>query len=430
MKKKLLILTIMLLTFNACILKIHAASMSISASSTTVTVGTTVTIYPKVSGLAGKFSLFSSNSSVLSGGGSGWCESSGCGEGLSSTMYFKAVAPGTATITFSTSVVSTTDGEGGEYSNSRSITITVVNKNNGGGNNSSNNSGGNNSIDINKTYSKDNYLKFLDVDGYDITPKFDKNTLEYKLELDSDVTKINVKATPSDENATVKGAGEVTVSEGTNTISIVVTAENGNERTYKIIANVKDKNPIKVKIGKKEYTVVKKKELLGTKEGYKEKEIEIKGIKIPALYNEVTKVTLVGLKDSTGKIKLYSYDSKTGKYSVYTEFKFDIMNLYVHDAPKNKYQKTKIKINDTEVTAYKIKGVDDYYLLYATNMSTGYEGYYLYDSKENSVQRYNEEMLSKLMSEKNKYFTIVIVLSCVCFLCMVFMLIQLNKGRK
>ena len=254
--------------------------------------------------------------------------------------------------------------------------------------------------------------------------------MEYKLDLDSDVTKINIKAEANDENANIKGIGEVAVSEGINTINIVVTAENGNERTYKIIANVEDKKPIKVKIGKKQYTVVKSKEALGTREGYIEKEIEIKGIKVPALYNEITKVTLVGLKDDKGKIKLYSYDTKNGKYSVYNEFKFDIMNLYIHNAPKNKYKKTKIKINDSEITAYKIKGVDDYYLLYATNMSTGYEGYYLYDSKENSVQRYNEEMLSKLMSEKNKYFTIVIVLSCVCFLCMAFMLIQLNKGKK
>ena len=405
--------------------------MSLTASSTTVTVGSTVTIYPKVSGLSGKFVVNSSNESVLSGGSTGWCEGTICDFNGLSHVIFKATNVGTTVVTFSTSVVSISDGEGGEYSNSRSITINVVNRNTG--NNSTSNNGNSNSkkpIDINKKYSSDNYLKFLDVDDYDITPKFDKDTLEYKLDLDSDVTKINIKAEANDENANIKGIGEVAVSEGINTINIVVTAENGNERTYKIIANVEDKKPIKVKIGKKQYTVVKSKEALGTREGYIEKEIEIKGIKVPALYNEITKVTLVGLKDDKGKIKLYSYDTKNGKYSVYNEFKFDIMNLYIHNAPKNKYKKTKIKINDSEITAYKIKGVDDYYLLYATNMSTGYEGYYLYDSKENSVQRYNEEMLSKLMSEKNKYFTIVIVLSCVCFLCMAFMLIQLNKGKK
>lgn len=421
MRKKLILVIVAFLTFNCCILGIRAASMTLSASSMDVAVGTTVTVYPKVSGLVGKFSLSSSNSSVLSGGGSGWCEDSGCSQGLSGAMYFKATNPGSATITFSTVDVSTTEGDGEAYSNSRSITINVVTKKS---------SGGGSSVDINKTYSKDNNLKLLDVEGYDITPEFNKDTLEYKLDLDSDVTKINITATPSDENANVKGAGEVNLSEGINTISIVVTAENGNEKTYKLIVNVEDKNPIKVKIGKKEYTVVKRKDSLGTKEGYKEKEIKINKIKVPALYNETTKVTLVGLKDSKGKIELYSYDSKTGTYSVYNEFKFDLMNLYVYDAPKAKYKETKVKIGDKEVVGYKIDGVDDYYLLYATNMNTGYVGYYLFDSKENSVQRYNEEMLSKLMSEKNKYFTIVIVLSCVCFLCMAFMLIMINKGRK
>ena len=41
-----------------------------------------------------------------------------------------------------------------------------------------------------------------------------------------------------------------------------------------------------------------------------------------------------------------------------------------------------------ETTGYKLEGATDYYLVYATNTITGYEGYYLYDTKENSVQRY------------------------------------------
>ena len=392
---------------------------------TSVYKGSSVTLSINCNGMVGRLDVSSTNPAVLQvpSGASYWCESQ--------TIAVVATARdvGTATI----NVLATyTDSNYVDHTDNRSITINVVNRSSSGNNNSSNNggSGRNNSIDINKTYSSNNYLKFLDVDGYDITPKFDKDTLEYKLNLDSNITSINIKATPADENANVKGAGEVAVSDGINTINIVVTAENGNERTYKIIATVEDKNPIKVKIGNKKYTVVKKRESLGTKEGYTEKEVEIKGTKVPALYNEVTKVTLVGLKDSKGNIRLYSYDTKTGEFNVYNEFKFDIMNLYVHEASKSKYKKTKIKINDTEVTAYKINGVDDYYLLYATNMSTGYKGYYLYDSKENSVQRYNEEMLSKIMQEKDKYFIIVIVLSCVCFLCMAFMLIQLNKGKK
>ena len=415
LKRISLILVIMFLTF---ITRVKAYTYSLS-SGNTVTVGSTITVTFKYNDVMGKYKIYSSDNTILSGGDEDVIESP---DASSRSFVFSAKKVGTV------NVYVTPIGQGmNVYSSEAELgsiyaTINVVNKSNSGSN-------GNKPVDINKTYSKDNYLKYLDVVDYDITPKFDKDTLEYKLDLDSDITSIIIKATASDENASIKGAGEVTVSEGTNTINIVVTAENGNERTYKIIANVKDKKPIKVKIGNKNYVVVKKDELLGTKEGYTNKEIEIKGIKVPALYNEATKVTLVGLKDDKGNIKLYLYDTKNGKYSVYNEFKFDLMNLYVHKAPKNKYEKTKIKINNTEVVAYKINGVDDYYLLYATNMSTGYEGYYLYDSKENSVQRYNEEMLSKLMQEKDKYFIIVIVLSCVCFLCMAFMLIQLNKGK-
>ena len=148
------------------------------------------------------------------------------------------------------------------------------------------------------------------------------------------------------------------------------------------------------------------------------------------MYNSVTKVTLIGLKDEEGNINLFSYDTKTGKYKTYKEFTFDLMNLYIHHTKDTKYKKANIKINDIDVTAYKLEGIDDYYLVYGTNTSTGYEGYYLYDIKENSIQRYDTTLLDKVTEEKDKYLTVVIVLSCVCFLTMLFLLIEVNKYNK
>lgn len=46
-----------------------------------------------------------------------------------------------------------------------------------------------------------------------------------------------VKATPVNSKATVSGVGKVTLKEGQNTINIVVTAENGEKRTYSITVN-------------------------------------------------------------------------------------------------------------------------------------------------------------------------------------------------
>ena len=69
-------------------------------------------------------------------------------------------------------------------------------------------------------------------------------------------------------------------------------------------------------------------------------------------------------------------------------------------------------------------------MVYATNTITGYEGYYLYDTKENSVQRYDTTILDNVTHTKDKFFSIVLVLSCVCFLTMLFLLIEVNRDNK
>lgn len=407
--KKIFNLFIFVISFIALTTTVKAGSFGISANTKSTTVGNAVKITVNISNLAGKFKVYSSDNSVLSGGVEDWYEGT-------TTVYFTAKKEGTATITVT--AVDVADYDTGEaVSSSRSVTIKVNKK------------GGNSSIDINKTYNKNNYLKSLSISGYELSPNFDKKTLEYTVELEPGTEKINISAEKEDNTASIKGIGEISVTEGSNTINIVVTAENGNERTYKIIANVEEKDPIEVKINKKTYRVVKKKELIEAKTGYQETTVKIENFDIPALYNEVTGITLVGLKDEEGNVKLFSFDSKTGKYREYKEFAFDVMNLYIHETKDTKYEKTKVKIKDTDVVAYKLEGIDDYYLLYATNTTTGHEGYYLYDIKENSVQRYDTTMLDKITEEKDKYLTMVIVLSCVCFLSMLFLLIEINKKK-
>lgn len=407
MKKIKYLLFLFLLTIFIGINKVSAFSIN---ANTTVYVGNSVKVTVEASGLTGRFDITSSNGNVLAGGDSKWLENS------SVDLYFTANQVGSATITVNATNVS--DANGNDFTGSRSITINVIKKNT------------TTPIEINKTYSSNNNLKSLSIDGYELNPAFNKDTLEYTIELTPGTEKINVKAVAEHNNATIKGVGEVQVSEGVNTINIVVTAENGNEKTYKITANMEEKDPIEVEINGKKYRVIKKRELIGTKDGYKEDTVKISDFDIPALYNEVTKITLVGLKNSDGNIGLYAYDSKTGKYSIYKEYEFNRMNLYIHEDKKSPYTKKKIKINGEEVIAYKVEDLDDYYLIYATNTMTGHEGYYLYDVEENSVQRYNTYMIDKLMKEKDKYLSIVLVLSCVCFLAMLFLLIEVNKIKK
>lgn len=391
-----------------CLENIQALIMK---SPSTVYVDSRLVVTINAKGLTGRFNITSSDGSVLSGGeDSIWIEDNII------TVYFRANNAGKAIITLKP--VDVSDTKGNAYTKSESITIKVIKKNTS------------TPIDINKTYSKNNYLKSLGIEGYELNPGFNKDTLEYSVTLSPGTEKIKVTGALEDSKASVKGLGEINVTEGVNTINVVVTAENGNERTYKLVVSVEEKDPIDITINNKKYRVIKKREVLGSKNGYDSVDIKINDIGIPALYNEVTGVTLVGLKDENGTISLFSYDSSTGEYSEYKEFTFDLMNLYVHENKNSKYEKITIKLNGEDTIAYKIPSLDDYYLIYGTNTTTGYEGYYLYDKKENSIQRYDTKLLDKLTGEKNKYLNVVLVLSSVCFLTMLFLLIEVNRDNK
>lgn len=79
-----------------------------------------------------------------------------------------------------------------------------------------------------------NKLNALSVDGYTITPSFNMDTEEYSLIVESNITSINVQASAIDNKATVNGAGNISLASGLNYINVVVTAENGTTRTYRI----------------------------------------------------------------------------------------------------------------------------------------------------------------------------------------------------
>ncbi len=80
-----------------------------------------------------------------------------------------------------------------------------------------------------------NWLASLTVDGYALTPAFDVNmTTEYSLSVSENISSINIYASTVNKNARVSGTGTISLASGTNTVSLVVTAQNGKTRTYNI----------------------------------------------------------------------------------------------------------------------------------------------------------------------------------------------------
>jgi hypothetical protein len=81
--------------------------------------------------------------------------------------------------------------------------------------------------------SPNNWLSSLTIEGYEF--KFDGNkTSGYSIEVPESVSSVNITAKPVSSKAKVEGAGKVDLNAGTNNIKIVVTAENGNKKTYNL----------------------------------------------------------------------------------------------------------------------------------------------------------------------------------------------------
>lgn len=83
----------------------------------------------------------------------------------------------------------------------------------------------------------DKALKTLEVTPEGLDPEFDPEITSYTLNVGADVEKLEIKAAPNDEKATVEITGNESLVAGDNAVKITVTAQDGTTRIYTI--NVK-----------------------------------------------------------------------------------------------------------------------------------------------------------------------------------------------
>lgn len=377
-----------------------SGSVTVTTSSKTPVVGSTFTVNVKVScseaigtwkfGISydsGTVSLVSGDTTVA-GYGDGNMKSK------TYTYKFKAIKSGSAKIQVANAqMVSWTDDANLFTPSTNSVSLTVKTQ-----------------AEIEASYSKDNYLKSLSVEGYELSPAFDKDTTSYTVSVPDTVNEIKVSAAPNDSRSKVSGTGSIDLSEGTNKVEVVVTAQNGGIRTYTITVDVKDLNPIKVVANGKDYTVVKKQELLVAPTGFTLSSIKIDDIEVPAYTSELVSMYVVGLKDENANISMFAYDPETKTYSPYNELKGHSVVLYpkaIEDVPKN-FTKTTRKFGDIEYEILKSDKVEGLYLVYGLNVETGETGYYIYDEKTDSFVTYDAE--TSINNEDGEYKIYLIVL--------------------
>ena len=420
--KKVKYLVFAVIMFVSLIGTSYAASLGVSASTKSAVVGNTISVTVSASGAAGWEYCLNYDSSVfrLTSAGSdtgGACVKTGSTLiGYSKvTFKFKAIKSGTGTFSLRDAVMYGDDGN--PLSSSKgSVTVTARTQ-----------------AEIQASYSANADLKSLGVDGFEITPAFNKDTLEYALTVENNVTSVNVSALRADNTASVSGAGTIQLSEGLNVVTVVVTAQKGNQKKYVINIERKELDPINVSVDNVSYIVVRKAELLEIPTYYEASTITIDGEEVPALYSEITKYTLVGLKDEDGKIELYRYlgdadykDMAPNMFERYYQFNTEVISfvpVIIEDKIYGYESTKKIDINDEKIDVYYNKDNNDYVLIYGMNMTTGNEGWYQYDIKENTFQRYVENNLKEIEEDKELYFLLLCIVGGACALSLLLMLV-------
>ncbi len=199
--------------------------------------------------------------------------------------------------------------------------------------------------------SKNNKLNALSFNGISMTPEFDPNVMEYTVGVDCNTEVLYFTYVPASGKAKVRIRDNDDLIPGENKVKVVVTAESGEKRTYKI--NV-----------------------------MKETEGETK----------VREQTEKGSSDIT-----FSVSEKDGAVFIQNQYQFEVVNVTEEDVIPSGYVKTSVELDGKSVPAYTMENdLDNNYLLMYLKGAGGEPTLYQYDRQEKTIQRYTGTMTQKV----------------------------------
>lgn len=245
--------------------------------------------------------------------------------------------------------------------------------------------------------SGNNALSTLTVSAGTLTPAFDPAVTEYTLSLPQGTEKLTLTATPSDSNATVQGDGELTLQEGENTLSLVVTAENGDTKTYTVTVQVAQAPTLFLDYNGQRLGVVKDVSQVTPPAGFAPAEpITYSGDTLPIWTDVSGKRTLVYLMDEkTSAQGFYLFSQTTGVQSPYLPILCGSVTYIYTDIPKELSSVPGLTPATVKAFGQTLKGwtyndasLKDFCVLYLMDDAGSY-GYYTYDSREETLQRFS-----------------------------------------
>lgn len=377
-----------------------ASGITVSAGQSTVSVGRTVAFTITVPSDADVWLYRVEYSSNLT-----WVSGQTTVEGYSfdpgtrvNQLVFRANDTGTATVNISAGSYAI-NGTNYDASGSASVTIVAADKPDdsepapaptpSGGSSTGNNPG--------VSLSSNNALSTLTVSAGTLTPAFDPAVTEYTLSLPQGTEKLTLTATPSDSNATVQGDGELTLQEGENTLPLVITAENGDTKTYTITVQVAQAPTLFLDYNGQRLGVVKDVSQVTPPAGFAPAEpITYSGDTLPIWTDVSGKRTLVYLMDEkTSAQGFYLFSQTTGVQSPYLPILCGSVTYIYTDIPKELSSVPGLTPATVKAFGQTLNGwtyndasLKDFCVLYLMDDAGSY-GYYTYDSRAETLQRFS-----------------------------------------
>ncbi len=476
--------------------KAESASLSVSAPSN-ANMDESVTVTVNVSGeTAAKYQLaINYDASVLQyvsskncSGGSGTLNlamdtDSGS---FSENITFKTIGAGNGTVSANVTDSSKTNtAEKISMNTSAGATVAVNNAGSTSTSGNNENTGGTDNTNA-ANLSSDNSLKSLSLSSGSLSPAFKYNTTKYTASVDADVTSITVDAQPSNEKATIQSiTGNENIVEGQNTIKVVVKAENGVTATYSIVvtkgagASEEEQQEEEPESESESETEEETAATSGIvindvayiiSEDFTEDEIpedfsaatvSYQGVDYKGISFDKGNLVMLYLVPESGEGQgaFYVHDQNRGIFYPFVKIVYGDRYLIALQAPldvtiPSNYTEADFTIDEVgTVTAYQQLAEDEsaipeFYVFYAMN-SDGAEGWYQYDSVEQTVQRLNGTLeeddtqsddLERLQSEYNKlsdqlskekshFRKIIGALIVLCVICVIVIVNLLLRGR-
>ena len=458
---------------------VYAQGLGLSVSSSSVAVGKTVKVTVSMpSGYFGTVVIKSSDEKVLSNGGDGVANIGDAVEGYPTSQSFSFTAKGAGSCTIKAYCTVVGDAEGNDAGGtitgaSTNVTVTSPSSNNDSNSNKDNKDNSGSNTDNDSDANKDNENKeekkssnaslgSLVISAGTLSPEFSAATKDYTATVDYSCSSLAVTANPADSKASVTSVtGNDSLEVGENTVSVVVTAEDGSTSTYNIVVTRraeddpenadKQDNWKKFNINGTEWTMVNDIPEDVVPEGFEHSKTVIDGLEYNTLHGTFGDITLVYLQSESGN-RLFVYDAAQNAAYEYvrinSESHFIVVLLpKVDDVPEG-YNEVSLSIEGKGVaTAYQTKveksddQTKDFYLVYAMN-DNGESGWYTYDSVDGTYMR-NELSTPTVAQEENdttkselvpgianKYLVLAAILVLIIIILLLLLIVSAVKNRK